>query len=80
MSTRSYISGLLGLMVNALIFGTGVVVILAVPALNAHAAILIPALVLLAFVATPIVSWYIAPRVRARYWRARGMRPRAAFK
>jgi len=67
------------LMVNAVIFGAGVIAILAIPALSAHAAILIPVLVLLAFVVSPLISWVIAPRLRARYWRARGLPPRAAF-
>ena len=80
MSTRTYISALVSLMVNAVIFGFGVIAILSIPALNAQAAILIPVLVVVAFVVAPLVSWVIAPRLRARYWRARGMRPRAAFR
>lgn len=79
MSTRTYIAGLVGLMVNALIFGFGVVAILSIPALSAQAAILIPVLAGIAILGALLISWYIAPRLRARYWRARGMQPRAAF-
>lgn len=79
MSTRAYIAGLIGLMVNGLIFGFGVIAILSVPALSSNAAVLIPALVAIAFIGAPLISWYIAPRLRARYWRALGLQPRAAF-
>lgn len=79
MSTRTQIAGLVSLMINAMIFGFGVIAILTIPSLNAHAAILIPALGVGALVVSPVISWFIAPRLRARYWAKRGMAPQAAF-
>lgn len=79
MSTRTQIASLLALMVNAMIFGFGVIAILTVPSLNAHAAILIPALVVMALFVSPVISWLMAPRLRARYWAQRGKTPQAAF-
>ena len=79
MSTRAQIASLVALMVNAMLFGFGVIAILTVPALNAHAALLIPALVAVSVLAAPAIGWFIAPRLRARYWTRRGMKPHAAF-
>lgn len=79
MSTRAWIAGLIALMINAVFFGAGVIAVLSIPALADNAAILIPAVIVAAFVLTPGIAWVIAPRLRARYWAAKGMRPRAAF-
>lgn len=79
MSTRAYIAGLFGLMVKGLILGFGVIAVLSVPALSAHAAILIPTVAAIAFFGAPLLFWYIAPRLRPRYWHARGLQTRAGF-
>lgn len=69
MKTRTYIAALVSMMANAVIFGLGAVLVLYIPALKEHAAILLPIVVVAAFVATPFVGWKIAPRLRARNWR-----------
>lgn len=71
MKTRTYLTGIVSLMVNAVLFGAGVVVVLSVPALSEHAIYLIPAVVVASFVLTPFIAWKIAPRMRLRYWSKR---------
>lgn len=63
-STRAQIAGVISLMVNAVLFGAGAVTVLSVPALDAHAAILLPAVVAASLLATPVVAWRLAPRLR----------------
>ncbi|WOC16202.1 hypothetical protein MP213Fo_16760 [Pseudochrobactrum sp. MP213Fo] len=69
MSVRFQIAALLSLMVNAVLFGIGVILVLSIPELSVNAKYLIPAVVALSLVITPFVSWYIAPRLRNRYWK-----------
>lgn len=76
MRTRTLLTMLLFLQFNALIFGTLAVIVLTVPALNAHAAALLPAAAAFSLLAAPL-AWIFAPRLRARYWRRRGERPKA---
>lgn len=68
MSVRFQIAALLSLMVNAVLFGVGVIIVLSIPDLSTKAKYLIPAVVAISVVITPFVSWYIAPRLRNRYW------------
>jgi hypothetical protein len=69
--TRVAIAALIYSMTNAVLFGAGIVPVLAVPALSAHAAILIPAVVVASLVLAAPLAWLLAPRLRARYWRRR---------
>jgi hypothetical protein len=69
MSTRLQIAGLVFMMVNAVAFGVGVVPVLLIPALANNAFETIPAVVIASFVVSAPLSWFIAPRLRARYWR-----------
>ena len=71
MSTKVAIAALIYSMVNAVLFGTGLIVVLTVPALSAHAMALVPAVVVVSLVLAIPVSWIVAPRLRARYWRQR---------
>jgi hypothetical protein len=71
MSTRFAIAALVYTMVNAVLFGAGLIVVLTVPALSADAMALIPTVVVVSLVAAIPVSWILAPRLRARYWRRR---------
>jgi membrane protein implicated in regulation of membrane protease activity len=71
MPTRLQIAALLAMMINAVLFGAGVVAVLTVPALNAHAALALPLVIILSFVLTPPIAWVLAPRLRARFWRQR---------
>ncbi len=69
MSTRAYIAALISMMINAIIFGTGAIVVLTIPALNAHAAYLLPIVVALAFIISPFIAWAMAPMLRFRWQR-----------
>jgi hypothetical protein len=69
MSTRFQIAALVFMMTNAVAFGIGIVPILMIPAFANHAFEAIPAVVLASFVISAPLSWFIAPRLRARYWR-----------
>jgi hypothetical protein len=71
MSTRFAIAALVYTMVNAVLFGAGLIVVLTVPTLSADAMALIPTVVVVSLVAAIPVSWILAPRLRARYWRRR---------
>ncbi|WP_316186554.1 MULTISPECIES: hypothetical protein [unclassified Bradyrhizobium] len=59
-------------MVQAVLFGAGVLTILLTPLSN-HAMLAMPVMIALSVVLSAIVSWQIAPRLRARYWRRRGI-------
>ncbi len=67
-STNTWLVVICSMMVNAILFGAGAVTVLSIPALNAHATYLIPAVVVLSFLATPFVSMWIARRMRLRNW------------
>jgi len=71
MGPRIYITILLSLMTCAVLFGIGAVAVLSVPALNEQAKILLPAVIVASFLLGPIIAWFMAPRLRARYWKAR---------
>lgn len=57
-----------GMMINAVVFGAGAVTVLSVPQLSAHAAYLIPAVVVLSFAISPFIALWVAPRMRVRNW------------
>lgn len=66
MRTPTYMAGMIGLMVNAVLYGVGVVTVLSVPALSAWAPYLLPAVVVVSLALTPFIAWRIAPLLRAR--------------
>ena len=70
-STRTQIAVLVYSMTNAVLFGAGLIVVLMVPALNAHAGFWIAAVVAASLIIAAPFAWLIAPRLRARYWRQR---------
>ena len=69
-SNRGRIAILIYSMTNAVLFGIGLVIVLNVPLLAAHAWIGIPVVVLLSLVLAVPIAWWIAPRLRIR-WRRR---------
>ena len=71
LSTRARIAILIYSMANAVLFGIGIVTVLSVPSLAAHAWIGIPVVVVLSLLLAVPIAWFIAPRLRARYWRRR---------
>ena len=71
LSTRARIAILIYSMTNAVLFGIGIVTVLNVPSLAAHLWIGIPVVVGLSLLLAVPIAWFIAPRLRARYWRRR---------
>ncbi len=71
MSVRFQITALLSLMVNAVVFGVGAITVLSVPSLAENAAFLLPVAVGISIVVSPFIAWFIAPRLRNRYWQNR---------
>jgi hypothetical protein len=69
--TRLEIAALVYLMTNSVLFGAGLIAVLAVPALSANAGYAIAAVVILSLVLAAPLAWLLAPRLRARYWRQR---------
>ena len=68
MSIRLQISILVYVMVQAVLFGVGTVLVLATP-LSAVAMTLMPWVVGVSAVLSAPISWIIAPRLRARFQR-----------
>jgi flagellar biosynthesis protein FliQ len=73
MSIRLQIAALVYLMVQAMMFGIGIVLVLATP-LKEMAMTLLPGVVLVSAILSLPLSWLIAPRLQARYWRRKGIR------
>jgi hypothetical protein len=71
MWVRIQIAALVYMMVQAVMFGVGVLLVLTTP-LEAMAMQLMPWVVAVSASLSLPVSWIIAPRLRARYWRERG--------
>ena len=70
MKTRLSIAVLVYMMVQAVFFGVGAVLVLATPA-KEFAMTLMPWVVALSSIVSVPVAWMIAPRLRARYSRSR---------
>lgn len=68
---RTQLAALIFTMTNAVLFGAGLITVLTVPALSAHAFFWIPAVVAASFLFAAPLAWFLAPRLRARYWRHR---------
>jgi len=68
---RAQLAALIYIMTSAVLFGAGLITVLTVPALSAQAIYGIPAVVVLSVVLAAPVAWFLAPRLRARYWRDR---------
>jgi hypothetical protein len=68
MAVRLGITACVFLMLQAVLFGAGAVLVLATP-LQEIAMQLMPWVVVVSFVISAPFSWWFAPRLRARYWR-----------
>ncbi|MBB4005123.1 MAG: hypothetical protein V7704_21315 [Aurantimonas endophytica] len=71
MSTRFRIAMLLYGMINAVIFGFGIILVLSFPEISEAWPYIIPVVVVASFIIAAPIAWMIAPRLRARYWRDR---------
>ncbi|MCA0255596.1 MAG: hypothetical protein LCH47_03230 [Proteobacteria bacterium] len=72
MNTNMFIAVMVGVLVNAVVFGLGAVAILAIPEMAADAKYLLPGWIIFTFLISPFITLNIFPRLRLRYWRARG--------
>ena len=68
MIVRFGIAALMFMMIQAVLFGVGTVIVLATP-LSDRAMELMPLVVMVTSVIAIPLSWWLAPRLRARYWR-----------
>ncbi|HRX35789.1 MAG TPA: hypothetical protein P5337_05280 [Aestuariivirga sp.] len=71
MTTNLYIAFLVALMVNVVLFGTGAITVLSIPALSAQAVYLLPAVIVASLLLTPVISWPLAPMLRSKAWHDR---------
>ncbi|MBR0986068.1 hypothetical protein [Bradyrhizobium liaoningense] len=71
MSVRLQIAAMVFMMVQAVLFGVGLVGILLTSA-QSEAMTAIPAMTAISFLASAAIAWLIAPRLRQRYRRAKG--------
>ena len=58
-------------MVNAALFGVGIITVLSIPALAQHAFFWVPAIVAASFVFAPPIAWLIAPSMMQRFLKAK---------
>lgn len=68
-STRVQIAALIYSMTNAVLFGAGLILVLTLPVLNADAGYWISVVVGASLILAAPIAWWMAPRLRARYWR-----------
>lgn len=67
-STDTWLRIICSMMTNAVLFGTGAITVLSIPALAVHANYLLPCVIIFSFVAAPFISALVAPRMRIRNW------------
>lgn len=70
-ATRAQIALLIYLMTQGVLFGVGVTLVLTWPALSVDSGFWIAVIVGASFILAAPISWWVAPRMRARYWRRR---------
>ena len=70
MSVRFQIATLIFAMVQGVLFGVGIIIVLATP-LSAFAMQVLPWVVGISIIVSAPLSWMIAPRLRARFWTQR---------
>ena len=66
MRTINYITLLVSMMVNAVVFGIGTIAILSIPALDDYAKYLLPAWIVVTFLVSPFIARFMAPHLRLR--------------
>ncbi len=68
LTTDNWLKIVCSMMINAVIFGAGAILVLSVPALAVHAKVLLPLVIIAAFAAAPLFALVIAPRMRLGNW------------
>jgi hypothetical protein len=69
--TRVRIAVLIYSMVNAVLFGAGLIFVLTLPVLSADAGFWISVVVGASLILAAPIAWWIAPRLRARFGKGR---------
>ena len=67
---RLRVAALIYCMVNAAVFGVGMIAVLSVPALMSHAFFWVPAVVVSSFFISAPLAWFIAPWMMMRFIKA----------
>jgi len=67
---RMNVAALIFSMVNAILFGVGLITVLSVPSLSDNAVFWIPLVVLGSLVLAPPIAWFIAPSLMQRFLQA----------
>ena len=70
-SNRTRITILIYSMVNAVLFGIGLLIVLLMPRFNTNLFLWIPVVVIVSFLLAVPIAWLVAPRLQARYDRKR---------
>jgi hypothetical protein len=68
---RLRVTALIYMMVNAVVFGVGLISVLMIPALAQHAFFWIAAVIVTSFVLSAPLAWFIAPLMMMRFILAR---------
>lgn len=66
MRTRTLMTGMIALPLNAVLFGLAVTTVLAIPALEPWREIILPVVIVTAAALTIPLAWKLAPRLRVR--------------
>ncbi|MBP2298228.1 hypothetical protein [Azospirillum picis] len=69
MSTRLRLAILIYGMTQGVVFGIGTLLVLSVPSFSEQAISLMPTVVILSLILAAPIAWYLAPRLRLRFWR-----------
>ena len=64
---RMRVAAVIYLIVNAVVFGVGLISVLMTPTLAQHAFFWIPAIIVTSFVLSAPLSWFIAPSMMMRF-------------
>ncbi len=72
MSVRFQIAAMVYMMIQAVMFGIGAILVLATP-LAERAMTLMPVVTIVTAIASAPLAWALAPRLRARFWRERAV-------
>ncbi|WP_377809884.1 hypothetical protein ABNQ38_19915 [Azospirillum sp. A29] len=71
MSTRLRLAILIYGMIQGVVFGIGTVLVLGIPSFSEQAMTLMPTVVILSVILAAPIAWFMAPRLRLRFWQQR---------
>jgi len=79
MRIRTAISAVLYPVVQSVLFGSGALVVLTVPALREYAVGLLPHVAIFSLVMAAPIAWTLAPRLRMRHWHQQRVKAARAY-